>query len=242
MRILAGLTVLLALFLLGCEGPLGPQGEQGEVGAPGQRGEQGLRGESGVPGDTGEQGLRGEGGVLGDTIGQLTLGQFEAEFPVPTKADCIREARNSSYVDSIRMNTITNSDPNNFTDPERFAWYQFFRNTSSELRYSCMAFWSEEITEENSQKRNRRYGKGDNGSEGCVDWIERRIREETGGNELGGNRAMWIDAYALLERPYLSLSISERSVLRERIRDDSDCRRYYPQLFSGRWIPLLDER
>ena len=236
MRILAGLTVLLALFLLGCEGPPGPQGEQG---APGPRGEQG---EVGAPGQGGEQGLISESGVPGDTIGQLTLGQFEAEFLVLTKADCIREARNSRYVDSIRMNTITYSDPNNFTDPERFAWYQFFRNASSELKFSCMAFWSEEITEENSQKRNRQYRKGDNGSRGCVDWIERRIREVTGGNEMGGNRAMWIDAYALLERPYLSLSISERSVLRERIREDSDCRRYYPQLFSGRWIPLLDER
>ena len=53
--------------------------------------------------------------------------------------------------------------------------------------------------------------------------------------------AVWDDVLALLERPYPSLTVAERFALRSQINDSSDCRRYYPQLFSGRWIPLQDE-
>ena len=66
--------------------------------------------------------------------------------------------------------------------------------------------------------------------------LKRRARE--GEPEL---RAVWDDVLALLERPYLSLTVAERFAWRFQINDSSDCRRYYPQLFSGRWIPLQDE-
>ncbi len=159
---------------------------------------------------------------------------------VSTINDCIREARDSSYVDSIRINTIANTDPNELTDRQRLEWYEFFSNTNSDLRGACIAFWSEEITKENADKRNKQYGETGGNGEGCVDWVKRRISEETGGNDLGGERATWIDTLALLERPYLSLTTAERLILRDHIEDDSDCRRYYPQLFSGRWIPLFE--
>ena len=54
-------------------------------------------------------------------------------------------------------------------------------------------------------------------------------------------RAVWDDVLALLERPYPSLTVAERFALRSHLEDHSDCRQYYPQLFSGRWIPLQDE-
>ena len=74
------------------------------------------------------------------------------------------------------------------------------------------------------------------GGGGCIDWVQRRARE----GELE-RRAVWDDVLALLERPYPSLTVAERFALRSHLEDHSDCRRYYPQLFSGRWIPLQDE-
>ena len=157
---------------------------------------------------------------------------------VPTIADCIYGAyyEDVSNIDSIRADTISRTDPGELTDAQRFAWYEFFERNSSGLMRSCVALWSEEVTEENADKRNEQYGSNASGGEGCVDWVKRRVRE--GGLEL---RAAWDDVLALLERPYLSLTVAERFALRSQINDSSDCRRYYPQLFSGRWIPLQDE-
>ena len=67
--------------------------------------------------------------------------------------------------------------------------------------------------------------------------MQRRARE--GKPEL---RATWDDALALLERPYLSLTVAERFALRSQIDDSFHCQRYYPQLFSGRWVPLQGSR
>ena len=157
---------------------------------------------------------------------------------VPTIADCIYDAYDEdvSNIDSIRADTISRTDPGELTDGQRFAWYEFFERNSSGLMRSCVALWSEEVTEENADKRNEQYGSNASGGEGCVDWAKRRVRE--GGLEL---RAAWDDVLALLEHPYLSLTVAERFSLRSQINDSSDCRRYYPQLFSGRWIPLQDE-
>ena len=157
---------------------------------------------------------------------------------VPAMADCIYDAydEDMSNIDPIRADTISRTNPGELTDEQRFAWYEFFERNSSRLMRSCIALWSEEITEENADKRNEQYGTNTGGSEGCVDWVKRRARE--GEPEL---RAVWDDVLALLERPYLSLTVAERFALRFQINDSSDCRRYYPQLFSGRWIPLQDE-
>ena len=157
---------------------------------------------------------------------------------VPTMADCGYEAYDEdvSGVDSIRADTIARTNPSELTDAQRFEWYEFFERNSSRLKRSCIALWSEEITEENADRRNEQYGSNAGGSEGCVDWVKRRVLE--GEPEL---RAAWNEVFALLERPYLSLTVAERFALRFQIDDSSDCRRYYPQLFSGRWIPLQDE-
>ena len=157
---------------------------------------------------------------------------------VPTMADCIYDAydEDMSNIDPIRADTISRTNPSELTDEQRFAWYEFFERNSSRLMRSCIALWSEEVTEENADKRNEQYGTNTGGSEGCVDWVKRRARE--GEPEL---RAVWDDVLALLERPYLSLTVAERFALRFQINNSSDCRRYYPQLFSGRWIPLQDE-
>ena len=43
----------------------------------------------------------------------------------------------------------------------------------------------------------------------------------------------------LVERPYLTLTLVEKHVLREKL--GSNCERYYPQLYYGRWIPMPEE-
>ena len=223
------LLILVAMVLMACTGPTG------EPGPAGPQGPQGEQGPPGPKGDTGEQGLSGLQGGKGDT-GSL-LASTPAHTPrAPTINDCIREASDSDNVDSIRRSTIARTDPNELTDRQRFAWYEFFERTNNELQSACIALWSEEITEENADKRNKQYGKTsrNQGCNGGVEMLAQEVDFE--------NRAYWVDILALLNRPYLSLTIAERFALRSQIQNNSDCHRYYPQLFYGRWIPLLGER
>ena len=245
-RLFAVLLILTSVaLLLGCEGPAGPQGETGSQGPQGEAGPQGPPGPTGQAGLQGQQGQHGEQGPAGQTVSvqgtsnQLSPARLEEELLVPTKADCIGAARESSYVDSIRLNTMVDTDPSNLADRERFAWYQFFRSTDSALRYSCMTYWSEEVTVDNADKRNDQYGERPEGSSGCVEWVERRVQETS--TDIDRDRSHWVDAYTLLSRPYLSLTAVERFTLRGVLDSHSHCRRYYPQLFNGRWVPLLDE-
>lgn len=223
------LLILVVMVLIACAGPTGepgpagPQGPQGEQGPPGPRG------------DTGEQGLSGLQGPKGDTGSPLT--STPAPTPrVPTINDCIREASDSGDVDSIRRSTIARTDPNELTDRQRFAWYEFFERTNNELKSACIALWSEEVTEENADKRNKQYGKTsrNKGCDGGVEMLAQEVDFE--------NRASWNDTLALLNRPYQSLTIAERFALRSQLQDNWECNYYYPQLFYGRWIPLLGER
>ena len=232
-RLLLIILLLVSLLLmLGCEGPAGPTGPQGP------------QGEQGVQGPQGEQGKPGSQVSESEPVPQAPESQpvstppinLVEDFAVPTKADCLREAGDSSYVDAIRLRTLQNADPNGLTDEERFAWHQFFMHTNSELRSSCITYWSEAITVENAEKRNVLVEGLPNE---CLESVEQRIQAQSS-YDLAGNRGAWVDAYTLLRRPYLSLTITERSVLREILYDSWDCQRYYPQLFSGRWIPLTD--
>ena len=160
---------------------------------------------------------------------------------VPTMTDCVHDAYRlagneySGYddIDLIRADTIAGTDPSTLTDLERFAWFEFFQNQGYRLRHSCIAFWSEELTEENAEKRNEDFAEG---RRGCVSYVANRAREELDG-DLDSDIA-WLDALTLLGRPYLSLSVTERLILRSQIEGRSECRAYYPQLFSGRWVPL----
>ena len=162
----------------------------------------------------------------------------DARFPIPTKAECVGEARENDSIDSIRLNTIVNTDPNTLIDRERFAWYQFFARERDDLQVACTVFWSEGITTRNGDNRNDDYGQMSNG-DGCVDRVVERIRNTR--TDLDPDRAAWIETVTLLERPYLSLNLAERFVLREELDGFDVCRAYYPQLFIGRWIPLFDD-
>ena len=216
-RLFFVLLISSVFLLLGCEGPAGPVGPQGPQGPQVEQGKPGSQDPESQPFST------------------LSTNLVE-ELVVPNKADCLREASQSSYVDAIRLRTIEAADPDRLTDEERSAWNQFFMNTNSELRSSCIAYWSEAVTVENADKRNALVGDRPNE---CLESVEQHIQAQNS-YELAGNRGAWVDAYTLLRRPYLSLTVAERSILRESLHDSWDCRRYYPQLFSGRWIPLMD--
>ena len=146
----------------------------------------------------------------------------------PSMADCVHDAYSDGNIDSIRADTIAKTDPNTLSDEQRFAWYQFLDRNSSQLKHSCVALWSEEITLLNAEKRNERYAS-------CVAGVKSRIRQE----EIE-QRAAWVDLLALLERPYTTLTTAERTDLRSQL-ESNDCAAYYPQLFSGRWIPIPEQ-
>ena len=207
-RLFFVLLISSVFLLLGCEGPAGPEGPQGPQGPQGEQGK---------------------------SVSTQATNLVE-EVVVPNKADCVSEASRSGYVDAIRLSTIEDADPDRLTDEERSAWNQFFINTNSELRSSCIVYWSEAVTVENADKRNTMVGDSPNQ---CLESVEQHIAAQSS-YQLADNRGRWVDAYTLLTRPYLSLTVAERSILRENLRDSYDCRIYYPQLFSGRWIPLMD--
>ncbi|MCE2405266.1 MAG: hypothetical protein J4F43_08945 [Dehalococcoidia bacterium] len=148
-------------------------------------------------------------------------------FPRPrvqTMADCVYDAYSDEYsIDSIRRDTILNTDSDELTDARRFEWYRFLSSHSNDLMAACVTLWSEEVTESNADKRNELYAVD------CLAFVNRNRPMP---------QALADDTLALLERPYLSLAAVERLVLRGALRDGSNCELYYPQLFSGRWIPF----
>ena len=164
------------------------------------------------------------GGEVNFDLDPLTWYGFPRPV-TPTMADCIHDAYSSTNIDSIRADTIASTDPDILSDEQRFAWYLFLDKTNSELKHSCVALWSEEITALNAEKRNEEYSS-------CVAGVESRIRQER-----VEYRAAWLDLLILLERPYTSLTAAERFTLRSQL-DSDNCAAYYPQLFSGRWIPI----
>ena len=189
------------------------------------------------------QAIRGIDGRMADLDFEPVTVRGFPKSPVRTMADCVHDAyrlSDSAYegydgtIDLIRADTIAGADPSTLTDPERFAWFEFFHNQGYRLRQSCIALWSEEITGANAEKRNEDFGEG---QRGCIDQLRYWAREELD-DDLFEIDIAWIDILGLLERPYLSLTMSERLALRSQIGGMTECRAYYPQLFTGRWVPM----
>ena len=225
------LLVIGLILVVACQGPAGDQGPPGPQGEAGpSEGPTGPQGPPGPPGPQGERGPAGPQGMQSDLAPTIKLA-------VPTLGDCVREAREDISLDSIRVNTIAMTDPDKLTDAQRFEWQEVFLRESGRLRYACTALWSEEITEENADKRNEQY------QNYCIQRSEENLRRGIEGSDSAEtwDTAVSLDAIALLERPYLSLTTTERFALRSVLGQEPQCPRYYPQLFTGRWIPLLDE-
>ena len=114
-----------------------------------------------------------------------------------------------------------------------------FRDLYNESRFDalrshpCSPLWSEEVSPENAHKRNERALKE------CMNDQAALIRNY--GTEYVA------DLKELLAMPYQDLDVTERAVLRLMLdapnrpeHSRRGCRRYYPQLYSGAWLPLQD--
>ena len=146
----------------------------------------------------------------------------------PTLSDCVYDAGNDSAVTAEQLETIVALDTGALTDAQRYEWYKFFDRLGPDLMDSCVTAWSEALDGDNAEKRNiGRY------SESCLFNLRASIYD----SEIGAFAA-WKEAADLLDVPFLDLTLSERSVLRNQIGEVAGCREYYPQLFSARWIPL----
>ena len=148
---------------------------------------------------------------------KLTITPPEKDhFPTPqypTHADCLWEISKSSSVDQIRLRTIYTVDPQKLTDKERRDWYQFFNNHGYETE--CNSFWSEPVTPGNADKRNEKYSS-------CIKHLKDQTKDNIGQTRL--NR----ETLELVQRPYLTLTLVERHILREKLK--GNCKNYYPQL------------
>ena len=113
-RLLLVVVLFVSVLMLGCEGPTGPAGPQGPQGPQGEQGEPVSQSPESQP------------------VSTPAINLVE-DFASPTKADCLREASHSSYVDAIRLRTLEAADTDSLTDDERSAWNQFFMGTNSEF-------------------------------------------------------------------------------------------------------------
>lgn len=144
----------------------------------------------------------------------------------------------------VLIEKMEETDPDTLTDEQRWEWLKVLEQVSGNYNVvnSCQALWSEPITSENADKRN------DDFYDECVDnFGYLRNEDNDSNNEFRYNDprpTRDADILELLHRPYLSLSLTDRIVLRRLFGDNEfsdysdECVRYYPQLFLGRWVPF----
>ena len=135
-------------------------------------------------------------------------------------------------VSPILIRSLSSVDTATLGDTERFEWYTTLINELGStpfnqdrveldfdqgdflqvMRHPCAVLWSEVVTTENADKRNAR----------------------------GECRPHDPDVTDLLEASYLDLNATDRLVLKRELGGWSavDCLVYYPQLYTGLWIPL----
>ena len=179
----------------------------------------------------------------------LEFGPFEWDgFPmsdVPTVADCVHYLRFRRHpsVNEVALRTMAAVDAESLSDEERYEWRRFLNDDGRREHVSvlCMALWSAEITEENADSRNGLRPV-------CLDHLRDHydIPGFRGRGWLGDSGELWkrsrgVYLAELLDRPYGSLTDLERYVLGAELQKSPSCRSYYPQLFTGRWVPLLPE-
>ena len=155
---------------------------------------------------------------------------------VPTVSDCVHHLQRNSEVDSIRLRTVAAIDSSLLTDMERSEWRVSLRRNSGDRwgigERPCMSVWSEELNDGNSDSRNESFSSCRESWAGPRDW-----RDGEGFWKLSYSRYI----LELLDRPYRSLSELERHILRQSLWNSESCVRYYPQLFTGRWVPFVGD-
>lgn len=173
----------------------------------------------------------------------------------PSLDSCVAvlERRN---VSGVIINAVRNTTVESLNDAERLDWKtqlkgEFGATTTvlfnifqplvtegsfdplaSELR-ECRDLWSQHLTPANSTKRNAIY------SDECLSPL--------GWSDPAAPWSFRADALDLAGRPYNTLTPTERMTLRLLLDPNyaattgsqiSSCRKWYPQLYYGRWIPI----
>lgn len=181
------------------------------------------------------------------------LAQTESETALNTSIseDClfavVRAETSEAMLDKVR-----DANPAELSDLERYEWNLLFSryHDDSDLRLgmsayfsfpkrdlgkheemasACADLWTAPITEQNIDNRNNE----------LVDFCSplELLRYES--DEYARlHTPMMRDVDSLLKRPYQSLTLTDRIVLRQSLSSDY-CAMYYPQLYFERWTPMF---
>ena len=146
---------------------------------------------------------------------------------------------------------VRDANPAELSDLERYKWnllfsryyndsdlvlgmngYFAFASADSDrldnMASACAELWTAPITEQNIDKRN----------DDLVDFCSPLELLRNEGDEYARfHGSMLRDVDTLLKRPYQSLTLTDRIVLRQSLRSDY-CAMYYPQLYFENWTPM----
>ena len=179
------------------------------------------------------------------------LAQTESTLSASISEDClfavVRAETSKAMLDKVR-----DANPAELSDLERYKWNLLFSRyyddsdlilgmsayfsypirdseRHKEMASACAELWTAPITERNIDKRNDELV-------GFCSPLE-LLRYE--GDEYARLHApMMRDVDTLLKRPYQSLTLTDRIVLRQSLSSDH-CIMYYPQLYFERWTPMF---
>ena len=175
---------------------------------------------------------------VADKVAQAVANETAAPAEKSDSLESCVFAALEEELSGVLIEKIEEADPDALTDKQRWEWLKVLEQVSGNYNVvnSCQALWSEPITPENAAKRN------DDFYDECAGGLERILNEDSANyryDEYGLARAA--DILELLHRPYPSLSLTDRVVLRMLFENSGSCIRYYPQLFLGRWAPFGSE-
>lgn len=134
-------------------------------------------------------------------------------------------------------------DPDDLSDWDRWQWRETLEGLDDSgdqtLFYSCQDFWSEPARQEHDLKRNNSMAFSCMASVGIVG------PPELARNPNLRNKPVWdyystisLDIGRQMVRPYSELTTTDRMVL-ALYMDSWECELFYPQLFTGHWIPTF---
>ena len=179
------------------------------------------------------------------------LAQSEPALNTSISEDClfavVRAETGEAMLDKVR-----DANPAELSDLERYKWNLLFSryHDDSDLRFgmsgyfaypvrdserhkemasACAELWTAPITEQNIDKRN----------DELVDLCSPLELLRYEGDEYARLHApMMRDVDTLLKRPYQSLTLTDRIVLRQSLSSEY-CTMYYPQLYFESWTPMF---
>ena len=181
------------------------------------------------------------------------LVQTESETALSTSIseDCLFAVVRAETSEAM-LNKVRDSNPAELSDLERYKWNLLFSryfddsdlifgmnayfvaprsdlNKHQQMASECAELWTAPITEQNIDKRNDEMI-------GLCSPLEllRYENDEYANFPIATIR----DIDALLKRPYQSLTLADRIVLRQSLRSDY-CTMYYPQLYFENWVPVF---